>query len=76
MNSIDILKIGNEISNQVGLLTLKGTNNLIIEVDKDYLKKIDEDLYYRLNPNGKDFIPTEGELNINFPNLIMTIKSK
>ena len=51
-------------------------SELIITVSPDELKKIDEDLYYRNNPNGKDYIPTEGELSINFINILIKIVAK
>jgi len=44
-------------------------NNLVIKVDKNILKKIDEDLYYRNKPEGKEFIPSDNDVIVKFENL-------
>ena len=42
------------------------------------LKKIDEDLFYRMNENNKEkeFIPSEKEIIISFPNVKLIINEK
>lgn len=44
--------------------------------NKDELKKIDEDLYYRQHPNGTDFSPSDDMITINFEHVIFNISVK
>ena len=48
---------------------------LILCVNEEYFKKIDEDIFYRTNDNkDKKFSPSENEINITFPNNQIIIK--
>lgn len=55
-------------------------SEIIVYVDKHDLRKIDEDLYYRLNDNNENkednFIPSDNEITILFHNLKFIIKEK
>ena len=44
-------------------------NDLVIKVTKEELKKIDEDLYYRNKPEGKEFTPSDNDVVVKFENL-------
>ena len=44
--------------------------------NKDELRKIDEDLYYRQHPNGTDFIPSDDMITINFEHVIFNVSVK
>lgn len=75
LNTNKLSEIGNYISEQMRGLNIKGSE-LHIYVDENYFKKIDEDLFYRINENDKEkeFIPSESEIDISFPNIIIKIK--
>lgn len=63
----EIYKMGHELSQSLikNKVTLK--NELNIKVDDESFKKIDEDLYYRSNPNGDDFSPSQSKIKVTFP---------
>ena len=66
LNSYKIFELGDYISK---FLHENGINT------KNVLTKIDEDLYYRENSNGKDFIPSDDEIRISFPNTNIIVKT-
>ena len=50
---------------------------LTLCVDESYFKKIDEDIFYRINSSNdekKEFIPSENEIKLTFPNNTIIIK--
>jgi hypothetical protein len=50
---------------------------LIIYLNKEEFKKVDEDLFYRTKRGDKsDFVPSEGEIDINFEGVKLIIKEK
>jgi hypothetical protein len=53
-------------------------NDLVIKVTKEELKKIDEDLYYRNKPEGKEFTPSDNDVVVKFENLniIFTVEEE
>ena len=63
----EIYKMGHELSQSLikNKVTLK--NELNIKVDDESFKKIDEDLYYRSNPNDDNFSPSQSKIKITFP---------
>ena len=44
-----------------------------IKLDKGIFKKVDEDLYYRSNPDGKEFVPSDGEIIVIYNNVKVNI---
>ena len=52
-------------------------NRYIIPFKRGKFKRVDEDLFYR-NRRGdrEDFIPSEGEININFDGVKIIIKQR
>ena len=70
----EILKLGSSISDTLIELRAIKNNELKIVVDDESFLKIDEDLFYR-NPNNvnESFIPSEEEINITFPNVVIKI---
>lgn len=68
MNSYDIAEIGLYVSNWLHRFHLSRESELVIPLSEDVFRKIDEDLYYRQNPDGTDFVPSEDEIAINFEN--------
>ena len=74
LNTNKISEIGNYISEQMRELKINDSI-LNINVDVESFKKIDEDLFYRMNENNKEkeFIPSEKEIIISFPNVKLII---
>lgn len=69
----EIFKMGMELSNNLALNKIINDNKLFLKVDEESFKKIDEDLYYRNYPDGKDFEPSFSEINVKFPYLDIII---
>lgn len=69
----EIFKIGMELSDNLIANKLFKKNKLLLQVDDESFKKIDEDLYYRNNPDGKDFEPSFSEIDVKFPYLDIVI---
>ena len=60
-------------------LLIEGIDNSKLDIyvnNKEELKKIDEDLYYRQHPNGTDFKPSDDMITINFEHVIFNISAK
>lgn len=76
INSFDIATIGLYVSNKLEEKKVTKNNTLVLTISKEELKKLDEDLYYRQNPNGTDFVPSEKEISLNFENLKVIIMAE
>ena len=77
LNTNKIQEIGDIISEQMRQLNINDSL-FLINVDKESFKKIDEDLFYRINENDKEkqFIPSEKEIIISFPNVKLIVNEK
>lgn len=73
LNTYNLFELGEKVDKSLHDNGIKKKSTLIIKVNEDELAKIDEDLYYRNNPKGKDYIPTEGEIIVTFKNLDIKI---
>lgn len=78
MNVLDtklLCEIGECLADKlkVDVNKLKSTK-LILEVDDEYFKKLDEDIFYKLNENDKEFMPSENEIFLTFQNIDIIIK--
>ncbi|MBR6516957.1 MAG: hypothetical protein IKT40_09005 [Bacilli bacterium] len=71
----EILEIGEVLFEKMQKLKIN-SSELVINVDKESFKKIDEDLYYRQNPNGDDFKESEKEINIAYKSINIKIKKQ
>ena len=76
LNTNTLFQIGTYLSEMLKINKEKLQDiKLILSVDKDYFKKIDEDIFYRTNKEkDNEFIPSENEINITFPNNQIIIK--
>ena len=75
--TIGISELGNIISDKLVENGIKIQSELIVYVNKDEFKKVDEDLYYRnKEDDSEEFIPSEGEIIINFEMVKVIIKEK
>lgn len=75
LNTEKISNIGTFLSDSLKECNIK-ESELIVYVDKNSLRKIDEDLFYRLNNSEKEFIPSDNEITVSFNNLKVIIKEK
>lgn len=75
LNSYKIYELGDYISKFLYENGVYTKSELIINVDKKALNKIDEDLFYRDNSNDKNFIPSDDEIRISFPNTNIIVKT-
>ena len=78
LNSMKIFELGEYITKFLGENGLTKENDLVIKVTKEELKKIDEDLYYRNKPEGKEFVPSDNDVIVKFENLniIFTVEEE
>lgn len=76
LNTNELAKLGNTIQEILSSLEIEDKCELTIPLDPYSLLKIDEDLYYRQNPTGKDFKPTEEKITITFPKLTITLEKR
>ena len=75
--AMNILELGQLISNKLNENGINEQSELIIYVNSNQFRKIDEDLFYRNNTNEKkEFIPSEGEIIVNFEGVRFLIKEK
>ena len=72
----EIIELGQTIERQLIQCSNKEKNELKIYVDDESFKKIDEDMYYRQFPNGKDFVPSDDIILINFDYITIEIVKK
>ena len=76
LNSYEIFELGEMIDNKLHENGITEKSVLTIYVNSEELNKIDEDLYYRNNPEGKDYIPSDGEIIVNFKNVVINFLEK
>ena len=75
--SMSIFELGNMISGNLKENGITQKAELIIYLNKEEFKKVDEDLFYRTKRGDKsDFVPSEGEIDINFEGVKVIIKEK
>ena len=78
LNSMKIFELGEYIAKFLNDNGLRHENDLVIKVSKEELNKIDEDLYYRNKPEGKEFTPSDKDVIVKFENLniIFTVEEE
>lgn len=78
LNSIKIFELGEYINKFLHENGIDSESDLVVKVTKDELKKIDEDLYYRNKPEGKEFLPSDNDVVVKFEklNIIFTVEEK
>ena len=76
LNSIKIYELGEYISKYLNDNGLTQENDLVVNVTKEQLRKIDEDLYYRNKPEGQEFTPSDTDVIVKFENLNMIFTSE
>lgn len=75
--TVSISELGNFISDKLKEDGIEDTAELNILLNKDEFKRVDEDLFYRMREDeSQEFIPSEGEIVINFDKVKINIKEK
>lgn len=76
LGTVNIFEIGDFLSKKLVECGVEGTSVLTIPVSSDEFKKVDEDLFYRMNEKGTPFIPSEEEIIVNLKGLEIILKEK
>ena len=72
-----IFELGQMISSKLNEDGVTQQSELYIYLNEDEFKKVDEDLFYRNRKDeSQEFIPSEGEIDINFDNVNIIINKK
>lgn len=75
LNSNELSEIGTYLSDKIASHKLDKNAEFTIEVDEESFKKIDEDLFYRNNVDGKgEFTPSFSIITVKFPFVNIIIK--
>lgn len=77
LSSMSIFSLGSILSETLAEYGVKEKADLIIYLNEEEFKMVDEDLFYRNRKDEKEeFIPSEGEIDITFEGANITIKKK
>ena len=75
--TMSIFELGQFISSKLKENGITMQSELTVYVTSEKFKKIDEDLYYRNRKDeSQEFIPSEGEIDINFELVKIIVKEK
>lgn len=75
--TMSIFELGQFISSRLKEDGVTMQSELTVYVTSEEFKKIDEDLYYRNRKDeSQEFIPSEGEIDINFELVKIIVKEK
>ena len=70
-----IVELGNIISEKLIEYGVGNESELVIYLKPEAFLKADEDLFYRIrNDDSEEFIPSEGEIDVKFENIKMTLR--
>lgn len=74
---MSIFNLGTTISSMLGEDGITEKAELYVYVNEDEFHRVDEDLFYRNKKNdGDEFVPSEGEIRINFDKVVIVVKRK
>jgi hypothetical protein len=75
--TMSIFELGQMISSKLKEDGITQKSELCVYLNEDEFKRVDEDLFFR-NRRGdrEDFVPSEGEIDINFEGVKIIIKVK
>ena len=69
LGTAHIIELANLISEKLHRYGVEKKSELKIFLNEEDFKKVDEDLFYRNNDNEEEFVPSEGEIDVNFEEL-------
>ena len=74
---MSIFSLGSVLSETLAEYGVREKAGLIIYLNDEEFKMVDEDLFYRNRKDEKEeFVPSDGEIDINFEGVSITIKKK
>lgn len=72
-----IFELGQIVSSKLKEYGIAQQSQLYIYLNNEEFNKVDEDLFYRNRKDeSQEFIPSEGEINVNFDGVKVIIKQK
>ena len=75
--AVNISELGNIISDKLREYGISDMAELNVYLNKEGFKRVDEDLFYRMREDdSQEFIPSEGEIMVNFDNVKIIVKEK
>lgn len=75
--TMSIFELGQMISSRLKEDGVAQQSKLYIYLNDEEFKRVDEDLFYRNRKDeSQEFIPSEGEIDINFDNVKIIIEKK
>ena len=75
--TMSIMELGQFISSKLKEDGVTMQSELTVYVTSEEFKKVDEDLYYRNRKDeSQEFIPSEGEIDINFELVKIIVKQR
>ena len=73
---VGIIELGRTVSEKLSEYGVSG-GEVTVYLNEENFKKVDEDLFYRNRKSEEDeFIPSDGEIDIKYDEVIIIIKKK
>lgn len=76
LTSFNIYSVVDTLHRKLSELNIRNNCSLTFQVTKDELKKIDEDLFYRIRQKNEDFVPSDNVVEIKYDNITIKITSE
>jgi hypothetical protein len=74
---MSIFELGQMVSSKLREDGITQKSELCVYLNEEEFKKVDEDLFYRTKRGDReDFVPSEGEIDINFEGVKIIVKQK
>jgi len=75
--TMSIFELGQMVSSKLREDGITQKSELCVYLNEEEFKKVDEDLFYRTKRGDReDFIPSEGEIDINFDGVKIIVKQR
>lgn len=75
--TMSIFELGQMVSSKLREDGITQKSELCVYLNEEEFKKVDEDLFYRTKRGDReDFIPSEGEIDINFEGVKIIVKQR
>ena len=73
--TMSIFELGQMVSSKLREDGITQKSELCVYLNEEEFKKVDEDLFYRTKRGDReDFVPSEGEIDINFEGVKIIVK--
>jgi hypothetical protein len=75
--TMSIFELGQLVSSKLKEEGITQKSELCVYLNEEEFKKVDEDLFYRTKRGDReDFVPSEGEIDINFEGVKIIVKQR